>query len=127
VFHPLDEAQIANIARIQLRHLEQRLAKMDIRLEVEDAALRVVAAAGFDPVYGARPLKRAIQQQIENPLAREILAGRYGPGDTVRVTATLGEIGFAKADGEPSGGRTPPQADGAKSEKAKDKERRETA
>ncbi|HEY1327474.1 MAG TPA: ATP-dependent chaperone ClpB [Casimicrobiaceae bacterium] len=97
VFHPLDEAQIANIARIQLRSLEQRLAKMDIRIEFDDAALKAVASAGFDPVYGARPLKRAIQQQIENPLAREILAGHYGPGDTVRVTATLGEIAFAKS------------------------------
>ncbi len=99
VFHPLDEAQIANIARIQMRNLEQRLHKLDIRLEVEDGALRAVAAAGFDPVYGARPLKRAIQQQIENPLAKEILAGRYGPGDTVRVGAMLGEIVFVKAAG----------------------------
>jgi len=98
VFHPLDESQIANIARIQMRYLEQRLAKLDIHLQVEDAALRAVAAAGFDPVYGARPLKRAIQQQIENPLAKEILAGRYGPGDTIRVGATLGEIDFTKVD-----------------------------
>ncbi|HTI45121.1 MAG TPA: ATP-dependent chaperone ClpB [Casimicrobiaceae bacterium] len=98
VFHPLDEAQIANIARIQLRSLEQRLAKMDIRVEFDDAALKAVASAGFDPVYGARPLKRAIQQQIENPLAREILAGRYGAGDTVKVSATLGEIVFTQPD-----------------------------
>jgi ATP-dependent Clp protease ATP-binding subunit ClpB len=99
VFHPLDESQIANIARIQLRSLEQRLAKMDIRVEFDDAALKAVASAGFDPVYGARPLKRAIQQQIENPLAREILAGRYAAGDTVKVSATLGEIVFTQADG----------------------------
>jgi ATP-dependent Clp protease ATP-binding subunit ClpB len=98
VFHPLDESQIANIARIQMRYLEQRLAKLDIRMEVDDAALRAVAAAGFDPVYGARPLKRAIQQQIENPLAKEILAGHYAPGDTIRVGATLGEIDFTKVD-----------------------------
>jgi ATP-dependent Clp protease ATP-binding subunit ClpB len=98
VFHPLDESQIANIARIQMRYLEQRLAKLDIRMEVDDAALRAVAAAGFDPVYGARPLKRAIQQQIENPLAKEILAGHYGPGDTIRIGATLGEIDFTKVD-----------------------------
>jgi ATP-dependent Clp protease ATP-binding subunit ClpB len=96
VFHPLDEPQIANIARIQMRGLEQRLAKMDIHLTVDDAALRAVAAAGFDPVYGARPLKRAIQQQIENPLARAILAGEYAAGDTVRLTATMGEIGFTR-------------------------------
>ena len=99
VFHPLDEAQISNIARIQLRGLEQRLAKLDIKLDVDEAALKVVAAAGFDPVYGARPLKRAIQQQIENPLAKEILAGHYAPGDTVRVGATLGEISFSKSGG----------------------------
>jgi len=96
VFHPLDEAQIANIARIQLKALEARLAKLEIRLVVNDAAIKAVAAAGFDPVYGARPLKRAIQQQIENPLAKEILSGKYAGGDTVRVTASGGEIGFAK-------------------------------
>jgi ATP-dependent Clp protease ATP-binding subunit ClpB len=104
VFHPLDEAQITNIARIQLRGLEQRLAKLDIHLDVDDAALKAVAAAGFDPVYGARPLKRAIQQQIGKPLAKEILAGHYAPGETVRVTATLGEIVF-----ENSGGAAPAQ------------------
>ncbi len=99
VFHPLSEAQIVDIARIQLRALESRLAKLDIRLEVGEDALKAVAAAGFDPVYGARPLKRAIQQQIENPLAREILAGAYAPGDAVKVGATGGEITFAKARG----------------------------
>jgi len=97
VFQPLGEAQIADIARIQMKALEARLAKMEIRLAVSDAALKVVAAAGFDPVYGARPLKRAIQQQIENPLAREILVGTYEAGDTVKVGATGGEITFAKA------------------------------
>ena len=97
VFQPLGEAQIADIARIQLKALEARLAKLEIKLAVADAALKVVAAAGFDPVYCARPLKRAIQQQIENPLAKEILSGAYGPGDTVKVGATGGEITFAKA------------------------------
>ncbi len=96
VFHPLDEAQIANIARIQLKALEARLAKLEIRLVVDDAAIKAVAAAGFDPVYGARPLKRAIQQQIENPLAKEILSGKYAGGDTVKVTASGGEVGFVK-------------------------------
>jgi ATP-dependent Clp protease ATP-binding subunit ClpB len=105
VFHPLDEAQIANIARIQMRNLEQRLAKLDIRMEVDEAALRAVAAAGFDPVYGARPLKRAIQQQIENPLAKQILAGHYGPGDTIRIGATLGEIVFEKGAAAAPAGR----------------------
>jgi ATP-dependent Clp protease ATP-binding subunit ClpB len=97
VFHALGEAQIAEIAKIQLQGLEKRLAKIDIRLDVADAALKAVAKAGFDPVYGARPLKRAIQQEIENPLAREILAGRYAAGDRVKVAATGGKITFAKA------------------------------
>jgi ATP-dependent Clp protease ATP-binding subunit ClpB len=96
VFHPLSEKQIGGIARIQLKALEARLAKLEIGLDVDDAALAAVSAAGFDPVYGARPLKRAIQQQIENPLAKEILGGKYGPGDTVRVTASGGAIAFAK-------------------------------
>ena len=96
VFHPLSEEQIAHIARIQLKLLEQRLAKMEITLVVDDDALKTVAAAGFDPVYGARPLKRAIQQQIENPLAREILSGRYAAGDTVHAGSTGGEITFRK-------------------------------
>jgi ATP-dependent Clp protease ATP-binding subunit ClpB len=96
VFQPLAEQQIAAIAKIQLKSLEQRLAKLDIRMTVSEAALKAVATAGFDPVYGARPLKRAIQQQIENPLAREILAGAYGPGDLVKVGATGGEITFAR-------------------------------
>ena len=85
VFHPLGEDQIAEIAKIQLQALEARLAKLEIRLTVSDAALKAVAAAGFDPVYGARPLKRAIQQQIENPLAKELLAGKYAAGDAVKV------------------------------------------
>jgi len=96
VFHPLGEGQIAEIAKIQLKALEGRLAKLEIRLTVSDAALKVVAAAGFDPVYGARPLKRAIQQQIENPLAKELLAGKFAAGDAVKVGAAGGEITFAK-------------------------------
>jgi ATP-dependent Clp protease ATP-binding subunit ClpB len=96
VFAPLNEAQIANIAKIQLKALEGRLAKMEIKLVATDAALKVVAQAGFDPVYGARPLKRAIQQQIENPLAKEILAGNYGPGDTVHIREKGGSLAFAK-------------------------------
>ena len=97
VFAPLSEAQIASIAKIQLKALETRLAKMEIKLVATEAALKVVAQAGFDPVYGARPLKRAIQQQIENPLAREILSGNYAPGDTVHVREKGGKIIFAKA------------------------------
>jgi ATP-dependent Clp protease ATP-binding subunit ClpB len=96
VFHPLAETQIAAIAKIQLKALAQRLAKLEIRLDVSEAALKAVAAAGFDPVYGARPLKRAIQQQIENPLAKEILSGAFAPGSTVKVGAKGGEIAFAQ-------------------------------
>jgi ATP-dependent Clp protease ATP-binding subunit ClpB len=96
VFHALSETNIAAIAGIQLKSLEARLAKLEIKLSVSAAALKVVAQAGFDPVYGARPLKRAIQQEIENPLAREILAGKYAAGDTVKVEATGSKITFAR-------------------------------
>jgi len=94
VFHALDEKNIMSIARIQLGYLEKRLAALEIKLEVSDSALAQVATAGFDPVYGARPLKRAIQQTIENPLARQILEGRFGPKDTVRVDVKGREIEF---------------------------------
>jgi ATP-dependent Clp protease ATP-binding subunit ClpB len=97
VFHPLDTKNIAEIARIQLKNLQARLAKLEIRLDVTDEALADVAEAGFDPVYGARPLKRAIQQQIEKPRSKEILAGHYGAGDTVVVNDKRGEIVFEKA------------------------------
>jgi ATP-dependent Clp protease ATP-binding subunit ClpB len=96
VFHALSEKNIESIARIQLQSLESRLAKMDIRLDVTPAALAAVAQIGFDPVYGARPLKRAIQQQIENPLATEILSGKFGPGNTVHVAEKNGKLSFAK-------------------------------
>jgi ATP-dependent Clp protease ATP-binding subunit ClpB len=87
VFHPLQAAQIRGIAGIQLGLLRRRLEEREMKLHVTDAAIDLLAAAGFDPVYGARPLKRAIQQKIENPLAQEILGGRFGPGDTVIVDA----------------------------------------
>ena len=96
VFHALSETNIESIAGIQMKGLQARLAKLEIRLAVSDAALKSVAQAGFDPVYGARPLKRAIQQEIENPLAKEILAGKYAAGDTVKVGASGGKITFAK-------------------------------
>ena len=96
VFHALGEEHIKAIARVQLKVLQARLSKMDYELEVSDAALSELARAGFDPVYGARPLKRAIQQQIENPLAKEILGGVYGPGDTVHVREKRGQIVFTK-------------------------------
>jgi ATP-dependent Clp protease ATP-binding subunit ClpB len=96
VFHPLDQKNIAAIAKIQLKSLEARLAKLEIRMKISDAALKEIARAGFDPVYGARPLKRAIQQQIENPLSKEILSGKYGAGETVVIDVRGGEIGFSK-------------------------------
>src|SRR5213592_1966838 len=94
VFHALGETQIADIAKIQLQGLEKRLAKIDIKLDVSDAALKAVAKAGFDPVYGARPLKRAIQQEIENPLAKQILEGRFVAKDIVRVEYRGGAMQF---------------------------------
>ena len=97
VFHGLDQKHISSIARIQLDTLEKRLAKMDIGLEVSDAALRKLAEAGFDPVYGARPLKRAIQQELENPLSKAILKGSFGPKDTIQVDVAGSELGFKKA------------------------------
>ncbi|QNN47624.1 ATP-dependent chaperone ClpB [Thermomonas brevis] len=96
VFHPLDKAQIKQIARIQLRGLEKRLAERGIRIELSDKAYDLLGNVGFDPVYGARPLKRAIQQQIENPLAQEILSGRFGSGDAVKVDAEGGRLAFAR-------------------------------
>ncbi|MYM27488.1 ATP-dependent chaperone ClpB [Duganella sp. CY15W] len=95
VFHGLDEKNIGAIARIQLATLEKRLAKMEIGMTVTDAALQKIAEAGYDPVYGARPLKRAIQQQIENPLSRLILQGKFGPKDTIHVDAVNGELAFS--------------------------------
>ncbi|MBS0309207.1 MAG: ATP-dependent chaperone ClpB [Proteobacteria bacterium] len=94
VFHALDEKNIGAIAKIQLAILERRLAKMEMTLDLTEAALQKIAEAGFDPVYGARPLKRAIQQQIENPLSKLILEGRFGPKDVIRVDAKGGELMF---------------------------------
>ncbi|MCK2094683.1 ATP-dependent chaperone ClpB [Thauera aromatica] len=97
VFHALDEKHIAGIARIQLQHLEKRLARLEMALEVSDAALAELAEAGFDPVFGARPLKRAIQERIENPLAKAILEGQFSAGDRVRVDARDGRLVFERA------------------------------
>jgi ATP-dependent Clp protease ATP-binding subunit ClpB len=98
VFHALDEAHIKSIAKIQLQYLAKRLAAMEMQLDVSEAALAEIAQAGFDPVYGARPLKRAIQSQIENPLAKEILSGRFAAKDTIRVDARGGHMVFSKAE-----------------------------
>jgi ATP-dependent Clp protease ATP-binding subunit ClpB len=97
VFHALDEKHIRSIAKIQLAYLEKRLAALEMKLEVSDAALKELAAAGFDPVYGARPLKRAIQSSVENPLAKAILEGRFAARDVVRVDHKKGGFSFDKA------------------------------
>ena len=96
VFHALDQNNIGAIARIQLRQLELRLEKMDMALTVSDEALRMIAQAGFDSVYGARPLKRAVQQQIENPLSKMILSGAFGVGDTIALEVQGGRMVFNK-------------------------------
>jgi ATP-dependent Clp protease ATP-binding subunit ClpB len=97
VFHALDEKHIKSIAKIQMGYLEKRLAQLEMKLEVAESALAEVAAAGFDPVFGARPLKRAIQSQLENPLAKAILEGRFGAKDTIRVACEGGVMSFVKA------------------------------
>ncbi|HEX7080754.1 MAG TPA: ATP-dependent chaperone ClpB [Gammaproteobacteria bacterium] len=96
VFHPLETEHIRRIVDIQLEYLRRRLGERDIGLELDASAVDRLAEAGYDPVYGARPLKRAIQQQLENPLAERILRGDFGPGDTIRVTAEPDGLGFRK-------------------------------
>jgi ATP-dependent Clp protease ATP-binding subunit ClpB len=96
VFHGLGEGQIKSIASIQLAILKARLAKMEYGFEVSEAALEELAKEGFDPVYGARPLKRAIQSQIENPLAKAVLEGRFAPKETIKVDWKNGAMVFAK-------------------------------
>ena len=97
VFRPLDKSAIRAIARIQMQGLEKRLAERQLSLQVADQAIDLLANVGFDPVYGARPLKRAIQQQLENPLAQRLLAGEFGPGDTIVVQVDGGQLSFGKA------------------------------
>ena len=100
VFHPLGRDQIRVITRIQMKYLEQRLAERDIQLQISEAALDKLGEAGFDPVYGARPLKRVIQNSIENELAQEILAGKFVPGDTVDVNVEGDVLVFNKKKGQ---------------------------
>ena len=94
IFEPLGHEQIAGIADIQLGRLRQRLAERDLRFELTPEALEKLVAEGYDPVYGARPLKRAIQRWIENPLAQQILSGEFEPGRTIRALLEDGEIVF---------------------------------
>ena len=96
VFHPLAQSQIRGIANIQLDTLRARLADRDLAIEVSDAVLDRLAEAGFDPVYGARPLKREIQQRIENPLAQDVLSGKFLPGDTIKAVLSDDKVVFSK-------------------------------
>jgi ATP-dependent Clp protease ATP-binding subunit ClpB len=95
VFHALAKDNIKGIAKIQLQRLEQRLATLDLKIEISEAALDLLCEAGFDPVYGARPLKRAIQQSLENPLSKELLVGKFVPGTVIKVDAKDDRIIFA--------------------------------
>ena len=96
VFHALDTKHIESIAKIQLAGLAARIEKMDMRLDVSPDALKELAKAGFDPAFGARPLKRAIQQRIENPVAKLILQGRFGPKDVIPVGVKDGVFLFER-------------------------------
>jgi ATP-dependent Clp protease ATP-binding subunit ClpA len=94
VFHPLERGQIRRIARLQVDILAKRLENRGMQLEVTDEALDLLGNIGFDPVYGARPLKRVIQQRLGNPLAQDVLAGTFGPGDTIHAESEIGELVF---------------------------------
>jgi ATP-dependent Clp protease ATP-binding subunit ClpB len=96
-FEPLTQEQLAKIVDLQLERLRTRLAERGIELEVTDEAKHVLAEAGWDPTYGARPLKRAIQRMVENPLALRLLEGDFADGDSVRVDAPDGELVFERA------------------------------
>lgn len=95
VFHPLGREQIRHIADLQLDHLRKRLLDQELSLEISDELMDLISDTGFDPVYGARPLKRALQQIIENPLAEQVLQGKYAPGDIVRADLSSGQASFS--------------------------------
>ncbi len=97
-FHPLSREQLGSIVELQLARLRERLAERSLALELTDEAKEVLAEAGWDPTYGARPLKRAIQRMLENPLALRLLEGEFEEGDTIRVDAQDGELVFARAE-----------------------------
>jgi len=99
VFHPLAKSQIQGIARIQIESLGKRLKEQDMKLELDDAAMELLAEVGYDPVYGARPLKRAIQQMIENPLSQRLLRGDFLPGDTIKGEVKGDGKGEVKGEG----------------------------
>jgi ATP-dependent Clp protease ATP-binding subunit ClpB len=97
-FEALTREQLADIVELQLARLRERLAERQLSLEVTDEAKELLAEEGWDPAYGARPLKRAIQRLVENPLALELLEGRFAEGDVVRVDAADGELVFERAE-----------------------------
>ena len=96
IFQSLDESELARIVDIQLGRLEKRLAQQNLTLEVDAAAKKLLASEGYDPQFGARPLKRAIQEHLLDPLATKLLAGDFKPGEKVKVSANDGELTFAK-------------------------------
>lgn len=96
VFHPLGRDQIRGIAQLQLALLSKRLKERELSLHLDDAVMEKILEAGYDPVYGARPLKRAVQQIVENPLAQAILAGKFGPGDKIAAVLNGSDIAFSK-------------------------------
>jgi ATP-dependent Clp protease ATP-binding subunit ClpB len=100
VFHPLGQEQIRAIAKIQIVFLKARLQEREIGFEITEPALDLLGEAGFDPIYGARPLKRAIQNQLENPLANEILAGNFVAGDSVKIDVQDGKMSIQKVSSQ---------------------------
>jgi ATP-dependent Clp protease ATP-binding subunit ClpB len=96
IFRSLDESELAGIVEIQLGRLEQRMAKQNLTLEVDAAAKKLLAHEGYDPQFGARPLKRAVQDQLLNPLSLRLLEGEFKPGDIIKVTAKNHELVFAR-------------------------------
>ncbi|MCU7957761.1 MAG: AAA family ATPase, partial [gamma proteobacterium symbiont of Bathyaustriella thionipta] len=107
VFHPLGKEAIQKIAKIQMQDLRTRLYERELDMRISSEAMEQISDAGFDPVYGARPLKRAIQQALENPLAQEILAGKFMPGDMIEVDVLpddpQGRMRFKKGEQAPGG------------------------
>jgi ATP-dependent Clp protease ATP-binding subunit ClpB len=99
IFHPLSKEQLRGIVEIQLRGLRHRLADRDLRLEVSPAAMDFLAEQGYDPVYGARPLKRTLQRLLQDPLAMRILEGEFREGDTIRVEVGDGELHLIRVAG----------------------------
>jgi ATP-dependent Clp protease ATP-binding subunit ClpB len=96
IFQSLDESELARIVEIQLGRLDQRLAQQNLTLDVDAAAKKLMGTAGYDPQFGARPLKRAIQEYLLDPLATKLLAGEFKPGDKIKVTVKDGELGFQR-------------------------------